>query len=88
MPVPPPQEDSDEVSVTNSKVESMMNRHRLKEAMCAPAFSEQEFAALSMVDAYFRAARDRLAGVILLFSKDIEVNFDEICIVICIAPET
>ena len=25
MPVPPPQEDSDDVSVTNSEVESVMN---------------------------------------------------------------
>ena len=83
MPVSPPQEDSDDVSVTNSKVESVMNHRRLKEAMRAPAFFEQEFAALSMVDAYFRAARDILAGVIQLFSKDIQVKFDAICIVIC-----
>ena len=53
MPVPPPQEDSDDISVTNSEVESMTTRRRLKEAMRAPAFSEQEFAALSTVDAYF-----------------------------------
>ena len=71
MPVPPPQEDSDDVSVTNSKVKSMMNHRRLKEAMRAPAFSEQEFAALSLVDAYIRAPRDGLARVIQLFSKDI-----------------
>ena len=51
-PVSPPQEDSDDVSVTNSEVESMMNHRRLKEAMWAPAFSEQEFTALSSVDAY------------------------------------
>uniref|UniRef100_A0A8R7THU1 Uncharacterized protein n=1 Tax=Triticum urartu TaxID=4572 RepID=A0A8R7THU1_TRIUA len=36
-----PQEDLDDVSVTNSEVESVMNRHRLKEAMRAPALSEQ-----------------------------------------------
>ena len=83
MPVPPPQEDSDDILVTNSEVESVMNHHRLKEAMRAPAFSEQEFAALTSVDAYFRAARDILAGVIQLFSKDIQVKIDAICIVIC-----
>ena len=38
MPVPPPQEDSDDVSVTNSEVESVMNHRRLKEAMRASAF--------------------------------------------------
>ena len=64
MPVPPPQEDSDDVSVMNSEVESVMNHRRSKEAMRAPAFSEQEFAALSLVDAYIRAARGGLAGVI------------------------
>ena len=52
MPVPPHQEDSDDVSVTNSEVESMMNHRRLKEAMWAPALSEQEFTALSSVDEY------------------------------------
>ena len=78
MSIQPPQEDSDVVSFTNSEVESMMNHHRLKEAMRAPAFSEQEFVALSSVDAYIRAARDGLAGVIHLFSKDIEVKFEAI----------
>ena len=42
MPVLPPHEDSDDVSVTNSEVESIMNRRMLREAMCAPTFSEQE----------------------------------------------
>ena len=52
MPVPPPHEDSNDVSVTYLEVESVMNHRRLKEAMHAPAFSEQEFTALSSVDAY------------------------------------
>ena len=70
VPDPPPQQDSDEVSIMNSEVESVMNHRRLKEAMRAPVFSEQEFTALSSVDAYIRAARDGLAGVTQLFSKD------------------
>ena len=74
MPVLPPHEDSNYVSVRNSEVESVMIHHRLKEAMCALAFSEQEFTALSLVDAYIRAARDGLAGVTQLFSKDIQVR--------------
>ena len=52
MPVSPPQDDSDDVSVTNFEVESVMNHLRLKEVMRALAFSEQEFAAMSSVDAY------------------------------------
>ena len=57
--------------------------------MHAPAFSEQEFTALSSVDAYIRAARDGLAGVTQLFSKVTQVkvlcNFDSHMLV---APET
>ena len=52
MPILPPQEDSDDVTVTNSEVESVMNHRRLKEAMRAPALSEQEFTTLSLKDAY------------------------------------
>jgi hypothetical protein len=74
MPDPNPHEDSDDVSVMNSEVESVMNHRRLKEAMRAPAFFEQEFTALSTVDAYIRATRDGLAGVTQLFSKDIQVS--------------
>ena len=70
-PVSPPQEDSDDVSVMNSEVESVMNHRRLKEAMRAPALSEQEFTTLSSTDAYIQAARDGLAVVIQLFSKNI-----------------
>ena len=69
-----PIEDSDRISSTNSEVESIMNHRRLKEAMRAPAFSEQEFTALSSVDAYIRATRDGLARVTQLFSKDIQVR--------------
>ena len=73
-PSDPPHEDSAEVSATNSEVESAMNHRRLKEALRAPAFSEQEFTALSTVDAYIRAARDGLTGVVHLFSKDMQVR--------------
>ena len=74
VPTPPTHEDSDDVSVMNSEVESVMNNRFLKEAMCATAFSEQEFTVLSSVDAYIQAARDGLAGVTQLFSKDIQVK--------------
>ena len=83
MTVSPPHEDSHDVSVMNSEVESVMNHRRLKEAMRAPAFSEQEFTTLSSVDAYIRATRDGLAGVTQLFSKDIQVKVRAILIVVC-----
>ena len=80
---PPPHGDSDEVSVMNSEVESVMNHRRLKEAMRAPVFTEQEFTALNFVDAYIRAARDILAAITQLFSKDMQVkvcaNLIDIC---------
>ena len=73
VPAPPLQEDSDDVSVMNSKVDCVKNHLRMKEAMRAPAFFEQEFTALSSVDAYIRAAQDGLSGVTQLFSKDMQV---------------
>ena len=83
VPDSPPQEDSDDVSVTNSEVKSMMNHRRLKEAMRAPVFTEHEFTALSSVDAYIRATRDGLAGVTQLFSKDMQVIVCATLIDIC-----
>ena len=73
-PTHPPHEDSDDVSITNSEVESVLNHRRLKETLRAPAFSEQEFTALSTVDAYIQAAREGLTGVTHLFLKDIQVK--------------
>ena len=46
------QEDSDNVSITNSKVESAMNHRRRREAMRDPSFTEEAFNALSSADAY------------------------------------
>ena len=54
------QEDSDNVSVTNSEVESAMNHRWRKEAMRNPSFTEEAFNALSSADAYIRAAQDGL----------------------------
>ena len=62
------------MSITNSEVESAMNHRRLKEALRAPAFSEEEFTTLNTVEAYIQAARDGLTRVTRLFSKDIEVK--------------
>ena len=82
-PTHPPHEDSDDVSVTNSEVESVMNHRPLKETMRAPVFTEQESSALGSVDAYIRAARDGLVRVAHLFSKDMQVivcvNLIDIC---------
>ena len=68
------QEDSDDVSVTNSEVESAMSHQRWKDAMCGPSFTEEAFNALSSADAYIRVARDGLAGAAHLLSKDMRVK--------------
>ena len=53
-------EGSDDVSVTNSEVESAMNHRRRRAALCDPGFTKEAFNAFSYADAYIRAARDGL----------------------------
>ena len=48
----PPSEDSDNVSITNSEVESAMNHRRRRAALCDPNFTKEAFNAFSSVDAY------------------------------------
>lgn len=69
-----PPEDSGDVSVTNSEVESVMNHRRRKGTLRQAAFSEQEFNAFSSVDAYLGAARTGLEGVANLLSTNIQVR--------------
>ena len=47
----PSAEDSDDVSVTNSEVESAMNHRRRRAALRDPGFSEEAFNAFSSGDA-------------------------------------
>ena len=70
MPDCPLSDDSDNVSVTNSEVESAMNHRRRRAAMHDPTFTEEAFNACSSVDAYIRAARDGLARATHQLSKD------------------
>ena len=67
-------EDSDNVSVTTSEVESAMNHQGRRAAMCNPKFTEEAFNTLGSVDAYIRAAHDRLAGATHHLSKDMQVR--------------
>ena len=48
----PSAEESDDVSVTNSKVESAMNHRRRWAALHDPGFSEEAFNAFNSGDAY------------------------------------
>jgi len=70
----PPSEDSDNVSVTNSEVESAMNHRRRRAALRDPGFAKEAFDAFSSVDAYIRAARDGLTRATDQYLKDMRVS--------------
>ena len=74
MPDCPPAEDSDDVSVTNSEVESAMNHRRRRAVLRDPSFSEEAFNAFSSADAYIRAARDGLNRATNQHLKDVQVS--------------
>ena len=48
----PSAEDSDDVSVTNSEVESAMNHRRRGDILRDPSFTKEAFNAFSSADAY------------------------------------
>ena len=70
----PPAEDLDDVSVTNSEVESAMNHRRRRAVLQDPGFSEEAFNAFSSADAYIRAARDGLNRATKQHLKDVQVS--------------
>ena len=84
----PSAEDSDDVSVTNSKVESSMNHRRQRAALCCPGFSEDAFNAFSSADAYIRAARDGLTRATNQHLKDMRVRLYKSDNYVLVAPET
>ena len=70
----PSAEGSEDMSITNSAVESAMNHRCCRAVLRDPKFSEEAFNAFSSADAYIRAARDRLTRAIDQHLKDIRVN--------------
>jgi hypothetical protein len=66
-------EDLGGVSVTNTEVESVMNHRRHKASLRHTVLSDQEFNALSSVDAYLEAARTGLEGAVKLMSTNLQV---------------
>ena len=69
-----PIEDVDEISATNSEVESAINQQRRRAALRDPNFSEEAFNAFNSGDAYNRAAQDGLARATDQYLKDIWVS--------------
>ena len=73
-PAYPSAEESDDVSVTNSEVESAMNHRRRRAALRDPGFTKEAFNAFSSADANIRAARDRLTRATDQCLKDMRVS--------------
>ena len=67
-------EDSDDMSVMNSEVESAMNHWRRRAALRDPGFTKEAFNAFSSANAYIRAARDGLTSATCQHLKDMWVS--------------
>ena len=70
----PPLENPGDVSLTNSKVESVMKHRWQRESLRHITFSDQEFNAFDSVDAYLEAARAGLEGIANLLSTNMQVR--------------
>ena len=70
----PSAEGSENMSVTNSEVESAMNHRRRRAILRDPRFSEEAFIAFSSADAYIRAARDGLNRATEQHLKDVQAS--------------
>ena len=71
----PSAEGSENMSITNSEVESAMNHRRCRAVLRDPKFSEEAFNAFSSGDAYIRAARDGLRRATKQYLTDVQVSF-------------
>ena len=76
----PSTEESDDVSVTNSEVESAMNHRRRRAVLRDPGFTNEAFNAFSSADAYIRAARDGLTRATNQYLRDMRVSTNLIII--------
>ena len=68
-------EGSENMSITNSEVESAMNHRRLRAILRDPRCSKEAFDAFSSADAYIRAARDGLGKATKQHLMDVQVRF-------------
>ena len=71
----PSSEGSENMSVTNSEVESAMNHRRWRAILRDPHYSKEAFDAFSSADAYIRAARDGLSRATKQHLTDVRVRF-------------
>ena len=73
----PPTEDADELSATNSEVESAMNHRRRRTVLRDACFSPEALDAFNMGYAYLRAAQNGLAIATEQYVKDIRVSISD-----------
>ena len=66
---------SENMSVSNSEVESAMNHRRCWAVLRDSKFSKEAFNAFSLGDAYIRAARDGLRRATKQYLTDVQVSF-------------
>ena len=66
---------SENMSITNSEVESAMNHRRCWAVLRDSKFSKEAFNAFSLGDAYIRAARDGLRRATKQYLTDVQVSF-------------
>ena len=71
----PSAEGSDNMSVTNSEVESTMNHRRCRAVLRDPMFSDEAFNDFSSADAYIRTARNGLSRATKQYLTDVRVSF-------------
>ena len=76
----PSVEDSDDMSITNSEVESAMNHRRWRVVLHDPGFSKEASDAFNSADAYIRAARGGFARAMDQHLKDMRKSVDLIII--------
>ena len=71
----PSAEGSEDMSVTNSEVESAMNHRCCRAILRDPKFSGKAFNAFNSADAYIRAARDGVRKATKQHLTDVHVSF-------------
>ena len=83
-------EGSENMSITNSEVESAMNHRRWRAILRDPRCSKEAFDAFSSADAYIRAARDGISRATKQHLTDVRVRFilSEKDKHVLVAPET
>ena len=75
MPDCPSAEGSENMSVTNSEVESAMNHRHCRAVLRDPKFSDEAFNAFSSGDTYIRATRDGLRRATKQYLTYVQVSF-------------